>query len=205
MKFYHQGKKKSNEPSMFSGCLLLIGFGAIVFLITLLDDLEDAKEYIVEIIFAFIMGGSILISLFSKRGKISNRHIEIKNSYFFIENISIPINDIVLDNYLESGTFKRYHLRDKAGKIAIFSVIKDDLYTYFYDQLPTQINEIEVTSSKYDGPYISVIRKTQNLFYNLDSGKYTINAGEQSEISYLPEVYTYDGNYKLGKPLFKRK
>ena len=51
MIFYHQGsKKKSSELGVASGCVLFIGFGAIIFFFTLLDDIDDLSDYLFEII-----------------------------------------------------------------------------------------------------------------------------------------------------------
>ena len=58
MKFYHQGNKhKSNNPDAFSSCLILIGFAAIIYLVTLIDSLDDLKEYWWQIVLALFMGG----------------------------------------------------------------------------------------------------------------------------------------------------
>lgn len=203
MKFYHQGNKnKSNNPGAFSGCLVLIGFGAIVYLITLLDSFEDVEEYLWQIILAIIMGASLLASVFAKRAKLFNYHITLENDFLKIGEISIPTQNLILDAYYsKDDVFTRYHLRDKEGKIAIYSVLQDDLLNYFTDNLSEQTQFLEETSHKYDGPYISVNSNKQSLLYNLETGKYTINSEKQTEISFLPEIYSYDGKYKLGKPL----
>lgn len=203
MKFYHKGVKKSNKTSASEGCLFIIGFGAIIFFLTLLDDVEDLKDYFFELVLVLIMGISLAFSLFGKKGKLSNFHVTLKNNYFTIEKVNVPIENIIIDIYQTKGTFIRYHLRDTKGEIAIFSVVKDDLLSYFEEHLPNSIKIQEETSRKHDGPFISVLG-SQNLFYNLDSGKYTINAKKQTEISFLPKVYTYDPKYKLGKPLLKK-
>lgn len=204
MKFYHQGSKKSNEPGVFSGCLLLIGLGAIIFLISLLESLEDVKEYWWQIVLAFFMGGSLLTSMFSKRGKISNKHIEIKNGFLIIEKVTISLDEIIIDLYKTTKGFRRYHVRDKKGKIAVFSILKDDLIDHFVTHLKDQVFEFNEISSKHDGPYISVFAEDRKLYYDLERGKYTIIEKDDKEISFIPEVYTYDGKYKLGKPLGRK-
>lgn len=204
MRFYHQGKRKSNEPDAVSGCLLIIGFGAIVFLITLLDDLDDLKEHLFELVLVFIMGGSVIASMFSKRGRISNRHVVIDKNRFIIEDLKIPLADIVVDCYEIEGKFMRYHLRDKDGKIALYSVLEDDLIRHFLKTYPDLVKRYQETSHKHDGPYITVVAEGRKLYYNLDTGKYTIKPDKKLEISHIPIVYTYDGKYKKGKPLKKR-
>ncbi len=121
MIFYHQGnKKKSNELGVASGCLLFIGFGAIIFFFTLLDDI-------------------------------------------------------------------------------------DDLIAYFLEKKPQQVTIIEETYHKHEGPYITVKASQNSLYYDLESGKYTIKKQDEPSVSFTPDVYDYDANYKLGKPLFKKK
>lgn len=204
MKFYHKGVKTSNETGFASGCFVLIGIAAIIFLITLLDDIEDLKEYFFELIFAGIVCVGFLFTVFAKKGKLSNFHASIENNYFSMEKINIPIQNITIDVYYRNENFIRYHLRDSIGEIAIFSVFKDDLLAHFEQNLPNQVKKHEESSSKHDGPYISVLG-SQTLYYDLNTGKYTIDNNKQTEISFLPKVYTYDPKYKLGKPLFKQK
>lgn len=73
MIFYRQGTKKpSNEPGFVSGCLLIIGFGAIIFLLSMLESLENVKEYFFQIVLALIVGISLAFSIFRKKGQISN-------------------------------------------------------------------------------------------------------------------------------------
>ena len=113
MKFYYQGNKnKSNTPGFASGCLILIGFGAIIYMITLLDSIGDLKEYWWQILLAFVMGVSLFATMFAKKAKLFNYHVSIKDGYFKIEKISIPIEKLILDYYSNNNTFIRYHLRD---------------------------------------------------------------------------------------------
>lgn len=205
MKFYHNGTKKSNEPSITSGCLVLIGFAAIIFLLTQLKSLEDVEEYGWQIVLAITMGVSLFSMFFAKKAKLSNRHVVIENNYLTMEKVGVPLKNMVLDVYKNDKEFKRYHLRDTEGKIAIYSTLKDDLKTYFEEELSNQVQYFEEDSNKHDGPYVSVTAVGQSLFYNLDSGKYTITKEDESEISFLPEVFTYDGKYKKGKPLKLKK
>lgn len=205
MKFYYKGNKKNNETSVAEGCLMVIGFAAFVFFLSLLDDIEDIKDYIFEIFFFILMAGSVLFMVFAKKGKLSNYNITLKNNYLSIEKVNVSLDDILIDIYENQTQFKRYHLRDKAGKIAVFSVFEDDLLKYFRENFPKQIHIIQQTSQKHEGAFISVLAKEQNLFYDLSRGKYTIKKDNQPEISIVPEVYTYDPKYKLGKPLIKSK
>lgn len=206
MIFYHQGsKKKSNELGVASGCLLFIGFGAILFFFTLLDDIDDLNDYLFEITGVLVMAISVTYGLFSKKGKIANKHIKIKNDYFQIDNVNILLDTITIDYFMIEDKFSRYFLRDSQGKIAIYSVLNDDLIAYFLEKKPQQVTILEETYHKYEGPYISVKSDYSSLYYDLESGKYTIKKQDEPSISFTPDVYDYDANYKLGKPLFKRK
>ena len=129
----------------------------------------------------------------------------VKNGKIKIEKIGIPLSEIIVDQYKYSVSFHRYHLRHKGGKIAVFSLETDDFLQYFQENHPEQVQSIAMKSHKHDGPYVSVLAEEQNLFYNLDSGEYTLTPLKGEKISYIPEVYTYDPEYKLGKALFKRK
>ncbi len=206
MVFYQKGKKKpSNEPDAVSGCLLIIGFGAIVFLISMMEDLDDLIEYIWQILIALFIGIGFVVSMFQKKGHISNQNVIVKNGKLKIEKIVTQLEDIIVDLYQYDGIFNRYHLRDKEGKIAVFSIDEDDLLTYFKENHSDQVHHIHQQSHKHDGPYVSVIAEEQKLYYNLDSGDYKIVKPDGSEISHLPLVYTYDPKYKLGKALFKKR
>lgn len=204
MKFYYKGKKKSNEMDVASGCLVLFAIAAIIYFISLLDDISDLEEHFFELIFAAIVCVGFLFTVFAKKGKLSNFHITLENNYFSIEKINIPIQKVCIDVYYKNEKFIRYHLRDNDGEVAIFSVFKDDLLKYFEDTLPVQVKKHEESSSKHDGPFISVLG-SQTLKYDLNTGKYTIDNNKQTEVSFLPKVYTYDPKYKLGKPLIKQK
>ena len=206
MIFYHQGsKKKSSELGVASGCVLFIGFGAIIFFFTLLDDIDDLSEYLFEIIGVLVMAISVTYGLFSKKGKIANKHITIKDNYFKIDKVSVLLDTITIDCFMKEGEFSRYFLRDSQGKIAIYSVLNDDLIAYFLEKKPQQVTILEETYHKYEGPYITVKANDNTLYYDLESGKYTIKKQGQPSISFTPDVYDYDANYKIGKPLFKKK
>lgn len=203
MIFYYNGKKKSNNPDIFSGCLLLIGFGAIIFMLTMLKDVDDLKEYGFQIIIALIAGGSFVFSVFRKKGRIHNYKIQIKNSTLLFGDFKIPVEQITIDVYKKESSFCRYHLRDSKGKIAIYSVYEDDLLKNFVDTFPNQSFVFQELSSKHDGAFIISKSEKRSLFYNLETGHYKIVESDEATISFTPEIYTYDGKYKIGKPLKK--
>lgn len=133
MIFYHQGnKKKSNELGVASGCLLFIGFGAIIFFFTLLNDIDDLSHYLFEVIGVLVMAISVTYGLFSKKGKIANKHITFKEDYFKIDKVSVLLDTITIDCFMIEDKFSRYSLRDSQGKIAIYSILNDDLIAYFF-------------------------------------------------------------------------
>ena len=46
MNFYYNGRKAPSKGyDVASGCMLFIGFGAIAYFFTLIDDIEDLEEY----------------------------------------------------------------------------------------------------------------------------------------------------------------
>ena len=205
MKFYYNGTKKSNDIGFGSGCVLLIGFAALIYFFTLIDGIEDLKEYWIEIGIVSLMGISLTIALFGKKGELSNRHVVIENDYLKLDKVSVPLSTIRLDVYLKESKFRRYHLRDTEGKLTIYSVFEDDLYRHILENYPEQTSKFQEESSKQDGPYVSILAESQSLYYDLDSGKYTIKENKENTLSHLPEIYTYDGKYKKGAPLIKNK
>jgi hypothetical protein len=204
MKFYYNGTKKTNEPGFASGCVILIGFAALIYFFTLLNDVEDLKDHLVEIIAVSVMGISLLAMLFRKKGELSNRHVVIENDYFKLDKVSVPISSIQLEIYYQDTKFRRYHLRDSEGKIAVFSVFKYDLYRYILEHYPDQTEKFQEHSSTQDGSFISIQGEGCALNYDLDTGKYTVKQENQEVISFLPEIYTYDSKYKKGVPLGKK-
>lgn len=205
IKFFYNGTKKSNDIGFGSGCVLMIGFGALIFFFTLLEDVEDLKEYLFEIILVSIMGISLVLQLTRKKGDLSSRHVVVENNYLKLDTVGVPLANIEMDIYLKESKFHRYHIRDKEGKIAIYSVHKDNLYDYILDSFPNQTHQFEELSSKQDGPYITVKAEGRKLYYNLDIGKYIITLDDGSEIANLPDIYAYDGKYKKGEPMKKTK
>lgn len=205
MKFYHQGAKKSNEQGVTSGCLMLIGFGAFIFFLSLLKDVEDVKEYLLEIIIFCVVIISFGISIFRQKGQLSNKHLTLKNNHLIMDKVSVPIEHLLLDIYKKGENFGVFHLRDKNGKIAIYSVVKDDFLVFFKNKYPEQTTEISTHSVKHQGPLVSVNAENRSLHYDLATGKYTLSLDGQSTIVHIPDVYTYDGKYKQAKSLLKRR
>lgn len=205
MKFFYNGTKKSNDIGAGSGCVLMIGFAALIYFFTLLDDVEDLKEYLFEIILVSIMGISLVLQLTRKKGDLTSRHVIIENEYFKLDKVAVPLSTIQLDLYKKGSKFHRYHIRDTAGKIAIYSTREDELYKYILQEFPEHSEEFQELSSKQDGPYISLKAEGRSLYYDLDRGKYTLTREGKSDISFIPEIYTYDGKYKKGKPLKQKK
>ena len=204
LKFFYNGSKKSNEIGTTSGCLILIGFAALVYFFTLIDSIDDLSDYWIQIVLVLLMGISLLVPLFVKKAKLTNRHITIENGYFKMENVGVALEEVQLDFYTKNEEFSRYHIRDTQGKIAIYSVFKDDLLLYFQEELSHQIHSIEEMSHQHNGASIFVQGHPQSIHYSLASGKYTLNPNKQTEISFVPELYAYDGKYKKAVPLTKK-
>ncbi len=82
MIFYYNGRKApSTGYDVASGCLMFIGFAAIIYFFTLIDDVKDIEEYWLQILFIFMMAGTLLFGMFRKKGKLHTYKIEIKNDY----------------------------------------------------------------------------------------------------------------------------
>ena len=107
---------------MVSGCLLIVAFGAILFLLSMLDSLDDLKEYFFQIILALFIGVGFIPSMFQKKGHISNQNIIIKNGKLKFEKVKVPLETISLVVFKKGDQFQRYFVRDEKGLIAIFSI-----------------------------------------------------------------------------------
>ena len=127
MLFFYNGKTPSKGYDIASGCLLIIAFSVIIFLFTMLDSIEDLKEYAFQLILALIIGVGFIFQLFRKKGKLHTNKIEIKNDFLFINNLKILTDNITLDIYTFNNSFSRYHFWDSKGMFSVYSVIEDDL------------------------------------------------------------------------------
>tara|TARA_R110002072_G_scaffold222619_1_gene379688 strand:+ start:6242 stop:6862 length:621 start_codon:yes stop_codon:yes gene_type:complete len=206
MNFYYNGKKAPSKGyDVASGCLLLIGLGALVFLFTLIDDIEDLEGHWFQLIFVILMVGSILFSVFRKKAKLHTYKIEITDEFLKMNTVKAKVNEIQLDIYARENSFDRYHLWDKSGKLALFSTLEDDFSKYFQSTYPNQVFLHEIINNPSDGPDITVKAKEQTLNYHLDIGSYSINTNGKIISEHIPEVYAYDGRYKIGKGLLKKK
>ena len=205
MTFFYNGKRPSKGYDIASGCLTIIAFSAMVFFFTMFDNLEDLKEYTLQILFILLVGGSVLYQFFRKKGKLHPYKIEISNNYLHVNNLKIPIESIILDKYTVNNHFIRYHFWDTKGVFSIFSVIEDDLLKSFENEFPKKINIYEELSAKQDGALISVISKNTRLKYDLDSGEFTKKENGEIVFHTVPEFFIYDPKYKQGKSLLKNK
>lgn len=204
--FYYKGEKAPSKVyDVASGCLLIIAFSAIIYFFTLIDDIEDLEEYWLQLVFILLMGGSVFFQMFRKKGKLHTYRIEIKNNCLKMNDVEVKIESLTLDIYKKNQEFIRYHLRDRHGKLAIYSVFEDDLSKYLQEHLTNQTNFLEEISCKYDGSDVTLISDKQSLHYDLESGKYTIDLGKQTSISFTPDVFAYDGKYEKGVGLIKKK
>ena len=110
MNFYFNGKKPSKGYDVAGGLLLVIAFSAIIYMFTLLESIDDLKEYALQLILALIIGGSFLFQFFRKKGKPHYNKIEIANGFLLINSFKIPTENITLDIYVFHKSFIRYHL-----------------------------------------------------------------------------------------------
>ncbi len=205
MNYFYNGKKPSAGLNIASGCLLIIAISAIIFLISAIDSLEDLEGHYLQLFFVCIMGGSIFYNFFRKKAQLHTHKIEILNNKLVINNIKTPINNITLEIYTVDKSFNRYHLWDKNGIISIFSVFEDDLINDFKNSYIANTNFHEEISSSQDGASVLVKSKENQLFYDLESGEYTITKEGEILVNKIPQFYIYDPKYKKGKALTKKK
>lgn len=198
--FYYNGPKNDNKSLDFgSGCALFIGFAAIIYLIALLDSVEDIKEYGWQIALALLMGGSLLFGIFRQKGKKSNKKVVIKNNYLLMEDVSIHLANCTLDTYNKGNRFERYHLWDNKGKMAIYSVFEDDLSRFFTKEYPAQTCTREVTEISTSGPSVKVTAGTHVFGYDLLTGHFYFIEDRKGINRFTPEIFAYDGKYALRK------
>lgn len=206
MNFYYNGKKAPSKGyDVASGCLLFIGFGAIILLFTAIDDIKDLDGHWFQLIIVIIMAISVLFSVFRKKGKLHTHRIEITDEFLKMNTVKAKVNELQLDIYTRENSFNRYHLWDKNGKVALFSTSEDDFSKYFQNTFPKQVFQHEIINVPNNGPDIKVEAKGQTLYYHLDIGNYSINSNGESIAEHTPEVYAYDGKYIIGKGLLKKK
>ena len=199
MNYYYNGKKPSTGLKFASGCLIFIAISAIIFLISVIDSLEDLEGHYLQLLFVFIMGGSIFYNFFRKKGKLHTHKIEIINNKLFINNIKTPIDNITLEIYNVDSNFNRYHLWDKNGIISIYSVFEDELIKDFKNSFIDNTILHEEISSSQDGSSVSVKSIDNELFYDLESGEYTIQKEGKVINNKIPQFYIYDPKYKTKK------
>lgn len=205
MKFYFYGKTPSKGYDVASGCLLIIGFAAIIYVFTLIDSLEDLEGNYFQLFGVLLMGGSLIFGLFQKKAKLHTHRIEIKDNFLILNKIKISLKDVHLNIYMKNELFSRYHLWDSKGIFSIFSVNDDDLLTYFSNHHPKNTENYTETYSKKDGAFVFVNSNERVLNYNLESGSFAIKEGEKTVAKKTPEFYIYDPKYRQGKPLLKKK
>ena len=204
MNFYYQGKKPSSSYDTASGCLLIIGFGAIVFLITLLEDLDDLKDNFFQLILVTIMGISVLYGFFRKKGTLYTHRITCEKDHIGINKIKIPIETLKLDVYLNNTQFNRYHFWDSKGILAVYSIYEDDFLDYFKSTFPDKTNYHSIESASGSTGNYRVSSSDSTLYYDLESGGFTIVKGKRETEKIIPEFFVCDPKYKQGKPSLKR-
>tara|TARA_R110001632_G_scaffold11422_3_gene41228 strand:+ start:2644 stop:3261 length:618 start_codon:yes stop_codon:yes gene_type:complete len=200
MNFYYNGKKApSKSYDVANGCLLIIALGAIIFMFTLMEDIEDLKEYWLQILIVLVVGSSLLYGVFRKKGELHTYRIAFKNDYLIINKAHVSIEQIHLDIY-NSATdgFHRYHFWDTKGVLSIYSTIEDDLLDYFSTNHQPQTAKYIETSASGNGSKYRVITEDGSLCYDLESGEYTIERNNETIVSRVPEFYIYDPKYKKG-------
>lgn len=199
MQFFYNGpKNKDSTIDFFSGCLILIGFGAFIFFLSMLEDMSDVTDHALEIILFVIVAVATLVGIFQKKAKRHSTRLEIKNDILRVsKDLSIPMSKIQLDLYRQGETFVRYHLYDTDRKIALYSVYEDDLSNYIKDHHPERTNEFTVEKIKGGTESIyTLIAGKRSFSYYLVSGKYIISEHGKILAECVPEFYSYDGKYR---------
>tara|TARA_R110000787_G_scaffold3540_5_gene13801 strand:- start:3798 stop:4415 length:618 start_codon:yes stop_codon:yes gene_type:complete len=200
MIFYYNGKKApSKSYDVANGCLLIIALVAIIFMFTLMEDIEDLKEYWLHILIVLGVGSSLLYGVFRKKGELHTYRIAFKNDYLIINKAHVSIEKIHLDIYNSAADdFHRYHFWDTKGVLSIYSTIEDDLLNYFSSNYQPQTTKYIETSASGNGSKYRVITEDGSLCYDLESGEYTLERNNETIVSRVPEFYIYDPKYKKG-------
>jgi hypothetical protein len=201
MKFYYNGKKAPSKGyDIAGGCLLFIGFGAIVFIFTLMDDLKDLEEYWIQILIVLIVGSSFLFQMFKKKGKLFTYRVELDEHQLKMHDISATREQLQLDIYTNGkDEFVFYHLWDTQGNVVFYSLYNDDLCHYFSEKNPNKTSRHEISDCSFASyeNYITTSDK-RKLNYDLESGQFTIRNKTETIISFTPKAFAYDGKYKKG-------
>jgi hypothetical protein len=206
MNFYYNGKKAPSKGyDAASGCLIIIGFSALIYFFKSLDDLEDLKEYWLQLLFLVMIAFSLFYGLFRKKGKLHTYRIDVDDSCISMHEFKAKIEDLRLDLYFKNDSFERYHLWDTKGNIALYSIYEDDLSKYLIENFSNQVQKFEIFKSSSPSFEVEVNCKERLLSYNLDSGSYTIENSKTIIAKNTPKAYAYDGKYKAGKNLLKKK
>lgn len=205
--FYHKGKKAPSAGfDIASGCLTLIGLGGIIFAITSLSKIEDLEEYWMEILFGLIVAFSFLFQLFRKKGKLFTYKIEFDEHKLKMLDISANCKQLKVDVYTnENEEFVFYHIWDLLGNIALFSLYKDDLYDYLIEKYPTKTTHYKITNCSFNSYENYVISNTRKVVYNLETGHFKISNKTEIIADLIPKAFAFDGKYKKGIGLSKRK
>lgn len=208
IQFYHKGKKAPSAGyDIASGCLILIGFGGIIFAFTsIISSSEDLEDYWIELLFGLIVGISFLFQLFRKKGKLFTYKIELSEHELKMLDISAKCKQLQLDIYTnENEEFVFYHLWDFLGNVALFSLYKDDLCDYLSEKYPTKTTYYKITNCSFASYENYIISDTRKVTYNLETGHFKISNKTGVIADITPKAYAFDGKYKKGIGLSRRK
>ena len=204
MVFSYNGKKSSGTYKVASGCLLFVVIGCLILFFSLIEDIEQLKEYSIEVTIILIMLGFFLFNLFRKKGKTHQHHIKIENNFLFIGQNKIPLNEIHLDIYNTlDDKFSRYHIWDNLGQCSFYSIAEDDFSNYLATEKAIQ-NTFKVSSTKRSDEHITIVSEHRQLYYNLESGFYKITEGETLIKQPIPKSFCIDGRFLLNHPANKQ-
>jgi len=196
MVFTYNGRKTKNYESIASGCSIFIALAAIIGIISV-NGFSNFSENSTELIILFLITGMIIYGLFKKKGKTHQQFIKIEKELLLIDQYKIPLKDIHLDSYTASGNdFSRYHIWDTKGICSFYSVFEDDLSKHLKTTIVKQ-NSFKESSSKHSGEHITVLTENRKLYYNLETGFYTITKEGVTLKNTTPSVYSFDGKFTL--------
>ncbi|QCK16537.1 hypothetical protein [Mangrovivirga cuniculi] len=179
--------------------LMMIGIGALFFFFSMVDGIEDIKEYGWQLLIIFGMLFSILYRMFKKNTHSTNATIYLKEEGISIADIGlIPFKDLRLDLYYAKGSFCRYHLYDTKGQIAFYSILEDDLSKTLEAEGKIKVQDRKERSVKLKNSTIYYgFNEEATLIYDLDNGEYTFKGKDVDTKSVKPSLYAIDPKYKL--------
>lgn len=169
-----------------------------MFFFSMVESIDDIREYGWELIIIFGMMSSTIYGFFKKKPPLTDANIFLKEEGIWLAGTGlISYKNLHLDLYSARGAFSRYHLWDTEGQLAIYSVYKDELATELASQKEAIVKEYTERSVKKAGDSIFCkYDEGATLVYELDSGAYILNKFSAESKKVTPKAFAIDPKYK---------